>query len=107
MTFNAKLHLAGEVATIRLSGELDARSAAQFNHLVISAAKYKLSKLVLLAGELSYLSSAGLRCLLFAHQKMPRSVRIVLVGTQPEVAETIRLTGFDRSIEMQLAGELG
>jgi anti-anti-sigma factor len=51
--------------------------------------------------ELTYMSSAGLRCLVFAHQKLPRGVDIVLVGTRPEVAETIKLTGFDRSITMQ------
>jgi anti-anti-sigma regulatory factor len=41
----------------------------------------------------------------FAHQKMGREAQIVLVGVRPEVAETIRLTGFDRSIVMQEAGE--
>jgi anti-anti-sigma factor len=47
------------------------------------------------------MSSAGLRCLVFAHQKLGRAVEIVLVGTQPAVAETISMTGFDRSVIMQ------
>jgi anti-anti-sigma regulatory factor len=32
-------------------------------------------------------------------------VEIVLVGTRPDVAETIRMTGFDRSVIMQDAVE--
>jgi len=44
---------------------------------------------LLLAENLTYLSSAGLRCLVFAHQKMGRDTQIVLVGTRPEVAEKV------------------
>jgi anti-anti-sigma factor len=104
MTFNAHMQIADGVATIRLSGELDARSAPQFNQLVIDAAKHQISQLVLLATDLTYMSSAGVRCLLFAHQKMPRGVQIVVTGAQPDVAETIRLTGFDRSVVLQESG---
>jgi anti-anti-sigma factor len=51
------------------------------------------------------MSSAGLRCLVFAHQKMADDVRITVVGVQAQVAETIRLVGFDHSIDLQEAGE--
>lgn len=101
MAFEAKLRIEDNVATIRLAGELDAKSAPRFNDVIIDAAKNQLSRLVLLAEDLSYMSSAGLRCLVFAHQKLPRGSEIVLVGAQPDVAETIRLTGFDRSIIME------
>jgi len=105
MTFTANLQIIDGVATMHLAGELDARSAARFNELIIEAAEHELTEVVLIADKLTYMSSAGLRCLVFAHQKMPRAVRIVLIGAQPEVAETIRLTGFDRSIVMQEAGD--
>lgn len=101
MSFEAELQIEDTVATIRLSGELDSASAPGFNDVIIEAAKNQPSRLVLLAGSLSYMSSAGLRCLVFAHQKLPRGSEIVLVGAQPDVAETIRLTGFDRSIVME------
>ena len=106
MSFDAKLQIEEGVATIRLSGELDAASAPKFSDLVTEAAKHDLNRLVLLAADLAYMSSAGLRCLVFAHQKLPRKTEIVLVGAQPDVAETIRLTGFDRSITMEEAGDL-
>ena len=102
MTFEATMHVdENEVATIRLAGDLDSRSAPQLNELVVEAARRPVNRLVLLMHRLTYMSSAGLRCLLFAHQRMPRGVEIVLIGTQPQVLETIRLTGFDQSVVMQ------
>jgi anti-anti-sigma factor len=103
MSFHASLLVEDRVATIRLRGELDANSAPQFNDLIIDAAKHPLSRLVLLAEELAYMSSAGLRCLVFAQQKLPPGTEIVLVGAQPDVAETITLTGFNKSIIMEQA----
>lgn len=106
MSFDAKLQLEDGTATIRLSGELDGTSAPRFNDLISEAASSQPSRLVLLAENLTYMSSAGIRCLVFANQKLPRKTEIVFVGAQPDVAETIRLTGFDRSITMEEAGDL-
>jgi anti-anti-sigma factor len=103
MTFDAKMHVSDGVATIRLAGELDAESAHQFNSLIADAAREQIHQLVLLADDLRYMSSAGLRCLVFAQQKMPHGVQIVLTGAQPDVAEAIRLTGFDRTLVLQEA----
>ncbi|GAA1685141.1 anti-sigma factor antagonist [Nonomuraea sp. NPDC048882] len=101
MSFKINMNVEGDTATIRLAGELDGRSAPELNDLVSQAVGRQVAKLVLLLDELTYMSSAGVRCLVFAHQKLPRGSEITLVGTQPEVAETIRLTGFDRSIMMR------
>jgi anti-anti-sigma factor len=101
MSFTTKVHIDDGVVTIRLTGELDSRSAPTLNEVIVAATAEPVRRLVLLAEDLTYLSSAGLRCLVFAHQKLGRGVDIVLVGATPEVAETIRLTGFDRSLVMQ------
>jgi len=101
MSFDVTLHLEQRAASMRLVGELDARAAPRVHELINEAAAHELDRLVLLMSELTYLSSAGLRCLVFAHQKMSPGVEIVLVGTRPKVAETIQLTGFDRSVTMQ------
>jgi anti-anti-sigma factor len=101
MAFQTRTHVDGDVASIKLVGELDSRAAHRFNGVIAELTAQPLSRLVLLMEELSYMSSAGLRCLVFAHQKLGRGVEIVLVGTQQAVAETISLTGFDRSIVMQ------
>ncbi|MFD7656760.1 anti-sigma factor antagonist [Actinosynnema sp. NPDC059797] len=101
MNFQAKAHTDDGVVTVRLTGDLDSRSAPILNDLITEVTANPVRRLVLLLDELAYLSSAGLRCLVFAHQKLGRGVDIVLVGTRPEVAETIRMTGFDRSVVMQ------
>jgi anti-sigma B factor antagonist len=101
MSFQAKSNTEDGVVTMRLVGDLDSKSAPTLNTLITEIATQPVRRLVLLVSELAYLSSAGLRCLVFAHQKMGRGVDIVLVGARPEVAETIRMTGFDRSVIMQ------
>ena len=101
MSFQVNMNVDDGVATIRLAGELDGSAAPKLNDLVVEATALSVGRLVLLMNELTYMSSAGLRSLVFAHQKLPGTTEIILVGTQPEVAETIRLTGFDRSIVMQ------
>ncbi|QFZ21691.1 STAS domain-containing protein [Saccharothrix syringae] len=101
MSFEAKSHVWDGIATIRLRGELEAKAAGRLNRVIEDVSAHPLHRMVLLMDQLSYLSSAGLRSLVYAHQRLGRGVEIVLVGTRPEVAETIRLTGFDRSVVMQ------
>lgn len=101
MAFGAETHVDDDVLTIRLSGELDSRAAEKFHEVIGGVPAGVYSRLVLLMADLTYMSSAGLRCLVFAHQKLGRGTRIVLVGARPEVAETITMTGFDRSVIMQ------
>jgi anti-anti-sigma factor len=105
MDFSAVVHADNGTATIRLSGELDAVSAPHFNDAITEAASHDLERLVILVQNLAYMSSAGLRCLIFAQQKMPPHVPIVIVGARPEVAEAIRLTGFDRAVVLQESGD--
>nr|WP_042188752.1 anti-sigma factor antagonist [Kibdelosporangium sp. MJ126-NF4]CEL18436.1 hypothetical protein [Kibdelosporangium sp. MJ126-NF4]CTQ97919.1 hypothetical protein [Kibdelosporangium sp. MJ126-NF4] len=100
MSFQAKVEAAQGVVTFRLAGELDSRSAPRFHEMITQAVVPAARKLVLQMADLSYMSSAGLRCLVYAHQRAG-GVAIELVGTRPEVAETIRLTGFDRSLTMR------
>lgn len=101
MTFDAKMDVDGGVVSLTLTGEADSRAADKLNELIIQAAEVPPSRLVLIMHELTFLSSAGLRCLVFAQQRLGSGVEIVLVGARPEVAETIKLTGFDRSVTMQ------
>lgn len=101
MSFRVRSHIHDGVATIRISGELRARSAGQLDQAIAEVASQPLRRLVLLMDELTHLSAAGLRSLVFAHQKLGRDVEFVLVAPHRQVAETIRLTGFDRSVIMQ------
>jgi anti-anti-sigma factor len=100
VSFEVKLRVNERVATIELSGELDAATAGQFHDTVDEAASAGAVELVIRAEKLSYLSSAGLRSLVFARQKMGDDVRIAVVGAPEPVARTIRLAGFDHSIDL-------
>jgi len=90
---------AGSVV-INLVGDLDAAGAPILQGDVERALQQDVKRLVLDLRELNYLSSAGLRQLVFAQQKMADDVEIVLVGASARVAQTISLVGFDQSVTM-------
>ncbi|GGV65091.1 anti-sigma factor antagonist [Streptomyces sp. NPDC059900] len=100
MAFDVRLRINDKVATIELKGELDASTAGEFHETVGKAAGAGAVELVIRAEQLGYLSSAGLRSLVFARQKMGDGVRIAVVGASEPVARTIRLAGFDHSIDL-------
>lgn len=101
MSVEARLDIRQKVATLTLTGEADSESAPRIAAILDGLADLQLHRLELDLSDLSYLSSAGLRCVVFAHQRLGRSVEIVVVNASAQVAETIRLTGFDRSITMR------
>ena len=101
MAFTSTLDWKAKTALITLAGELDAASAPLFRADIEKAADQHPQRLVLLMDGLTYMASAGLRTLIFAKQKLGEGVALYLIGTQETVLETIRLTGFDRSVIVQ------
>jgi anti-anti-sigma factor len=100
MAFEAKLVIENDVATITLTGELDASVAGDFRSKIEEAAAGKVTRLVLMLDGLEYMSSAGLRTLVFAKQKMGQGVQIYVVGATEAVSEPIHQTGFHYSVVM-------
>lgn len=100
MAFNSDLTIAEGVATIRLSGELDAVTAPDFHRTIENIAGLAVSRLVISLHELTYISSAGLRSLVFARQNMDDEVALVMAGAVPMVERTIRMAGLDLGIEL-------
>ncbi len=99
MIFESSLEMEPNgIAKITLVGELDASVAGDFKTRIEEAAAQNAKKLVLLMSGLEYMSSAGLRALVFAKQKMGTAVTIYVVGAQPGVMEPIRQTGFHHSV---------
>jgi anti-anti-sigma factor len=101
MAFNSTLEISNDTARITLAGEMDAAVAPQFRANVEQAVAQKVQRLVLMMQELSYMSSAGLRALVFAKQKMGAGADIYVIGAQENVLETIKMTGFDKSVILQ------
>jgi anti-sigma B factor antagonist len=100
MAFEASLEMVNDVAKITLTGELDASVAGLFKEQIEAAAQKQAKRLVLLMSNLEYMSSAGLRVLVFAKQKMGTQVVIYVVGAQPQIVEPIKQTGFHYSVTM-------
>lgn len=98
MAFSVTTTIDSSIAKISVSGELDGSMATVFQQEVEKAVAQKVKRLVLLVSDLDYISSAGLRVLVFARQKMGQGVDIYVVGAQQQVKDTLQMTGFDRSI---------
>jgi anti-anti-sigma factor len=100
MAFNASLEMTNNIATMTLSGALDASTAPAFQAEIEKAAAQQPRGLVLLLQDLEYIASAGLRVLIFAKQKMGANVDIYAVAPQEQVLETFKMTGFHYSIQI-------
>ena len=100
MAFTIDSEMYNGISRINLHGELDGMVADQFREAVSAAAGQNPRRLVLDMTDLAYMSSAGLRVLVFARQKMGGEVDIFVVGANEGVTETIEMTGFHYSVTM-------
>jgi anti-anti-sigma factor len=102
MAFNVSTQVMKDgTVELSLSGELDASVANEFKTAVEKAAAENAKKLVLNMKDLEFMSSAGLRVLVFAKQKMGPGVDIYVIAAQEAVRDTIEMTGFHQSVIMQ------
>ena len=98
MSFITSFKTINDIAEITLAGELDANTAVTFKLEIEKAIGIDIKKLFLIMNDLEYISSAGLRVLIFAKQKMGSRVDIYLVGMKELVRDTIEKTGFHHSV---------
>ncbi|MGF1662758.1 MAG: anti-sigma factor antagonist [Kineosporiaceae bacterium] len=98
MSFISTVRQEGSAAVITLAGSLDSASAPFFRESISDAVAISPDRLVLDVNDLEYISSAGLRGLVTARQRMRPAARIILVGTTAQVASTLRMTGFHHSV---------
>ncbi len=84
---------AGDRAVIRLAGTLDAASAESVRQAVDQALAAQPVWLELDVEEVAFMSSAGLRVVIFAKQKQP-NVKIAFRKPQAPILDTLKKTGF-------------
>lgn len=89
------------VAKIELAGHLDAASAPALQEELTTLIGSNISKLVFLARDLEYISSAGLRVIIFAKQKIGVEVKVYLVGAQEMVLNVVKMSGLDNFMIIQ------
>jgi anti-anti-sigma factor len=105
MTLRTHTTIDDGVAHVVLTGEADSDAAPALTRALEPITRAQPRRLVLDLTGLTYLSSAGLRCLVNTHQALGRGVEMVLSGASEDVADTIRLTGFDLSVTLVAAGD--
>lgn len=83
----------GTELTISLSGRLDTTTAPVFEEEIKNSLD-NVAKLVLDFKELEYVSSAGLRVILFAQKVMNKQGKMFIRNVCSDIMEVFEITGF-------------
>ena len=83
----------GNKLTIALAGRLDARTSPEFEQ-ALSGVIDSITELVLDLEGLEFISSAGLRVLLWAQNVMNEQGSMVLLHVNDEIRDIFEVTGF-------------
>ena len=90
---NIEIQKNTEEIIINIIGRLDTTTAPDFNK-IINEDIADTDNLVLDFKKLEYISSAGLRVLLFAQKKMQKLGTLKLINVCEDVMEVFEMTGF-------------
>ena len=89
------------VAKIELCGRLDAVNAPAFQEELKKLMDSAISSLVFYAKDLEYISSAGLRVIIFAKQKIGAHAQVYLIAAQEGVLNVVKMSGLDNFMFIQ------
>ncbi|ELR97549.1 STAS domain-containing protein [Gloeocapsa sp. PCC 73106] len=101
MNFQVTVNIDNEIAAIYLSGELTSNTFSEFQEVIEQVSDVNIQKLYLHMEKLTYMSSAGLRVIIFAKQKMGSQVDIYIIGASEMITDTLKKTGFHHSVILQ------
>lgn len=85
--------ISGNIARLELVGDVDGSTAPLVRDAVDKLLSNSPHTLILQVEQVAYMSSAGLRVLIFAKQKAP-NLAIYIVKAQPPIIDTLKKTGF-------------
>lgn len=91
----------GETTKVKLSGKLDAVNAPVLMEELRSLAGQNVKNIVFYAESLEYISSAGLRTIIFAKQKLGKDIEVYMIGAQEAVSDVIKMSGLDNFLYLQ------
>ena len=89
------------VIRVELAGRLDAVNAPALQEELKQLAGKPVSKILFCAKDLEYVSSAGLRALIFAKQKIGVDAHAFLIAPQEGVLNVIKMSGLDNFMEIK------
>jgi len=98
MSFSVTTEIFENYTRLVLEGALDSSTAPQFNQEVQKIIPLNPKALVLDVEKLDFMASAGLRVIIFAKQKLESNVKLIVVKPQPQLVETLKMTGLVYSV---------
>ena len=90
-----------DVAKVELSGRLDATSSPALQEELKKLIGQTVKRLVFLAKDLEYISSAGLRVIIFAKQKIGADAQVYMIGANESVVNVVKMSGLDNFMTIQ------
>ena len=95
MESKTNLEILEDVVIVTLEGKLDAVKAPELMEELKKLAGMNLSKIIFYAHKLEYISSAGLRTIIFAKQRIGMDSEVYFIGANEEVMDVIKMSGLD------------
>ena len=90
---NVKQKKEGKVVTVYVSGQIDTNTSPELMEY-LNGVFPTAEDLVLDIAEVDYISSAGLRVILFAQKTMNAKGSLKIANVNEDIMETFELTGF-------------
>ena len=97
---NIEKTLVDKTLTFKLEGELNTTTAPELDEMVAAGIE-DADNVVFDMEELTYITSAGLRILLFSQQAVDGRGAVTIRGARPEIRELIEMTGFDTILNLE------
>lgn len=97
---NIKQNKEGKKLTVNVSGRIDTTTAPQFSDFLKEQLP-GVEELVIDLKEVDYISSAGLRAILFAQKIMNSQGSMVVTNVNSDIMETFELTGFTEILNIK------
>ena len=92
--------LEGAQLTVILAGELNTVTASELEEAIADDLK-TISSIVFDMTDLIFITSAGLRILLFSQQELEGRGGVTVCGACREIREVIEVTGFDTILSIE------
>ncbi len=93
MAAEYRVELHDRLVKITVKGRLDTTSAPGLSEELKKLQGREIDRMVFFVDDLEYISSAGLRVIIFAKQKVGVNADIYFIGAQEPVLEVVKMTG--------------
>lgn len=98
MTLSIQSIEENEIVTLVLQGNVDTKTAPELLEVLTNLKLKEISHLKIELTEVNFMSSAGLRALVFAKQKMVHDSVVSVVNANEEIKDVITKTGLSTAV---------